>query len=148
MLILKDDFYYWISHRGKKKGFSKIGWGRMRNEKAERSRRWANSWEKVRDKDSRMTWFGYCERRGADCGFPYFKSSPGFKCPEVSYCKRVGQSLFFPDKIGGCSSDYLPSVVYSSSIAEEPSRRGEKELLLIWRLNVHSEVDSAEPVPS
>lgn len=66
-----------------------------------------------------------------------------------TYCRReVDDHFSFTDKIGGCSSDYLPSVVYRSSIAEESSRRGEKELILDGRLNVHSEVDSAEQVPS
>lgn len=64
------------------------------------------------------------------------------------YSKELDDHFSFTDKIGGCSSDYLPSVVYRSSIAEESSRRGEKELILDGRLNVHSEVDSAEQVPS
>lgn len=66
-----------------------------------------------------------------------------------TYCrKKLDDHFSFTDKIEGCSSDYLPSVVYRSSIAEESSRRGEKELILEGRLNVHSEVDSAEQVPS
>lgn len=39
---------------------------------------------------------------------------------------RESWMITFPflTKLEGCSSDYLPSVVYSSSIAEESSRSG------------------------
>ena len=69
----------------------------MGNEKAERSRTCASSWwQKVRDKDSRMTLLGDCQRRGGDHRFPYFKIRACFKCPEVSYLlyEKVGWSLF------------------------------------------------------
>lgn len=137
-------------HIERRKGFREIGWGRTRNEKTKRSRRCAKGWwEQVRDKDSRMTLLGDCQRRGADWGFPYFKGRACIKCPEVFYCKSEWHDHFsFPHKIGGCWSDYQPSVVYSSSIAEESSRSREKELILDGRLNVHSEIDSAEQVPS
>lgn len=71
------------------------------------------------------------------------------RSPLPRYCKReLDEHFSFPDKIGGCLSDYLPSVVYISSIAEESSRSREKGLILEGRMNVHSEVDSAEQVPS
>lgn len=57
------------------------------------------------------------------------------------YCKReLDDYFFFFDKIGGCSSDYLLFVVYSSLIVEEFFRRGEKEFIFDGRLNVYLEV--------
>lgn len=88
--------------------------------------------------------------RGLMVDFPILKAEHASNAQRpLTYCKRESDDHFsFPDKIGGCSSDYLPSVIYSSSIAEESSRRGEKELILDGRLNVHSEVGSADQVPS
>lgn len=41
----------------------------------------------------------------------------------LTYSKRGEDDRFsFPDKIGGCSSDYMPSVVYSGSLLKSPPK--------------------------
>lgn len=70
-----------------------------------------------------------------DCGFPYLKAEHASNAQRsLTYCKRELDDHFpFPDKIGGCSSDYLPSVVYSGSMAEESSRRGTERAHSRWK---------------
>lgn len=82
--------------------------------------------------------------------FPILKAEHASNAQRsLTYCKRELDDHFsFPDKIGGCSSDYLPSVVYSGSIVEGSSRRGEKELILDGRLNVYSEVVQLSKCPA
>lgn len=64
----------------------------------------------------------------------------------LTHCKRGEDDRFsFPDKTGVCSSDYMPSVVYSGSLLKSSPKRAGGRLIHDGRLNVHPEV--AEQVP-
>lgn len=98
-----------------------------------------------------MTLGGDGQRRGTDCGFPYFKSRTCFKCPAVSCLLTVGESwtitFLLLTKLEAVRVIICHLLSTGVQLLKSPLEGGRK-LILDGRLNVHSEVDSAEQVPS